>query len=121
MKKSGITLEIRGLINDLTRTLAASLIHLDDLLLDLDKKSAFFDHAVLLDQQLGRALEFFLEMRSDFLIWQDIHHVSNTKKKSGGKKKSKRPFNARLSSSCRDSEQHQKTKKRGRLPGLPLL
>lgn len=87
MKKSGITLEIRGLINDLTRTLAASLIHLDDLLLDLDKNSSFIDHAVLLDQQLGRALEFFLEMRADYLIWQDVSQ-SKIKKKRGKRKSS---------------------------------
>ncbi len=70
------TLELRGFINDLTRTLTASMVHLDDLLLELDEDSEEFDHAWLVNQQLGRALEFFLEMRSEYLLWQDYSHKS---------------------------------------------
>jgi CheY-like chemotaxis protein len=79
METSEITLELRGFINDLTRTLTASMVHLDDLLLELDEDSEEFDHAWLLNRQLGRALEFFLEMRAEYLIWQDCSHKRNIK------------------------------------------
>lgn len=74
-------LELRGFINDLTRTLTASMVHLDDLLLELDEDTEEFDHAWLLNQQLGRALEFFLDMRAEYLIWQNCFHKSNIKTK----------------------------------------
>jgi CheY-like chemotaxis protein len=62
---------IRGLINDLTRTLTGSLVHLDDLLLQLDNDSEEFDNAWLANQQMERALELFIELRSIYLIWQE--------------------------------------------------
>jgi CheY-like chemotaxis protein len=62
---------IRGLINDLTRTLTGSLVHMDDLLLHLDDDSGEFDDAWLANHQLERALEFFIELRSEYMIWQD--------------------------------------------------
>jgi CheY-like chemotaxis protein len=62
---------LRGLINDLTRTLTGSMVHLDDLLLRLDDNSEEFDDAWLVNQQLERALEFFIELRSLYLTWQD--------------------------------------------------
>ena len=74
-------LELRGFINDLTRTLTASMVHLDDLLLELDEDSDEFYHALLANQQLGRALEFSLEMRSAYLLWKDYSHKSNIKTK----------------------------------------
>jgi CheY-like chemotaxis protein len=61
---------IRGLINDLTRTLTGSLVHMDDLLLQLDNDSGEFDDAWLANHQLERALEFFIELRSRFFIRQ---------------------------------------------------
>jgi len=79
METSEKTLELRGFINDLTRTLTGSMVHLDDLLLELDEDSEEFDHAWLLNHQLGRALEFFLEMRAEYLIWQDCSHKRNIK------------------------------------------
>lgn len=75
-----VTATIRGLINDLTRTLTASIVHLDDLLLELSANSEEYDDAYLADQQLGRALEFFFEMRSLFLMSQgenNIEHIAN--------------------------------------------
>ncbi len=81
METSEKTLELRGFINDLTRTLTGSMVHLDDLLLELDEDSEEFDHAWLLNHQLGRALEFFLEMRSEYLLWQNYSHKSNMKTK----------------------------------------
>jgi CheY-like chemotaxis protein len=62
---------IRGLINDLTRTLTGSLVHMDDLLLHLGNDSGEFDDARLANHQLERALEFFIELRSEYMIRQD--------------------------------------------------
>ena len=59
---------IRGLINDLTRTLTSSLVHMDDLLLRLDNDSGEFDDAWLANNQLERAFEFFIELRSEYMI-----------------------------------------------------
>lgn len=88
METSEKTLELRGFINDLTRTLTGSMVHLDDLLLELDEDSEEFDHAWLLNHQLGRALEFFLEMRAEYLIWQDCSHKRNIKTRDIYKQKS---------------------------------
>jgi CheY-like chemotaxis protein len=71
---------IRGLINDLTRTLTGSLVHMDDLLLHLNHDSGEFDDAWLANHQLERALEFFLELRSEYMIQQES--VNQKKKKS---------------------------------------
>jgi len=62
---------IRGLINDLTRTLTGSMVHMDDLLLRLDNDSGEFDDAWLANHQLERALEFFIELRSEYMIRQE--------------------------------------------------
>jgi CheY-like chemotaxis protein len=62
---------IRGLINDLTRTLTGTLVHMDDLLLHLDTDSGEFDDARLANHQLERALEFFIELRSEYMIRQE--------------------------------------------------
>lgn len=64
---------IRGLINDLTRTLSGVLVHMDDLLLHLDNDSEEFDDAWLANHQLERTLEFFIELRSEYMIWQEIN------------------------------------------------
>ncbi|MFZ0050722.1 MAG: hypothetical protein WAK96_03020, partial [Desulfobaccales bacterium] len=53
---------IRGLINDLTRTLTASIVHLDDLLLRLDNDSEEFADAWQANGQLERALDFFFQL-----------------------------------------------------------
>src|SRR4030043_1437174 len=70
---------IRGLINDLTRTLTGSLVHMDDLLLHLNNDSGEFDDAWLANQQLERALEFFIELRSEYMIQQKSINQEETK------------------------------------------
>ena len=61
---------IRGLINDLTRTLTGSMVHMDNLLLHLDYDSGECEDAWLANYQLERALEFFIELRSEYMIPQ---------------------------------------------------
>jgi two-component system, response regulator, stage 0 sporulation protein F len=70
---------IRGLINDLTRTLTCSLVHMDDLLLHLNNDSGEFDDAWLANHQLERALEFFIELRSEYMIRQESIPHKRTK------------------------------------------
>lgn len=73
--------EIRGLINDLTRTLTASLVHLDDLLLRLDKNNEEFSEAWLANHQLERALEFFILLRSEFMIQENEQYYRRSQKR----------------------------------------
>jgi CheY-like chemotaxis protein len=68
---------IRGLINDLTRTLTGSLVHMDNLLLHLDNDSGEFNEAWLANYQLERALEFFIELRSEYIIRQENQGKTN--------------------------------------------
>ncbi len=70
---------IRGLINDLTRTLMGTMLHLDDLLLRLDNDSEEFGEAWLANQQLQRSLEFFLELRSEYMICHENKSNSQCK------------------------------------------
>jgi CheY-like chemotaxis protein len=75
----GLSMPIRGLINDLTRTLTGSLVHMDNLLLHLDNDSGEFDEAWLANYQLSRALEFFIELRSEYMIQQESINQEKTK------------------------------------------
>jgi CheY-like chemotaxis protein len=70
---------IRGLINDLTRTLTGCLVHMDDLLLHLNHDSGDFDDAWLANDQLERALEFFMELRSEYMIQQESFNQKKIK------------------------------------------
>ena len=70
---------IRGLINDLTRTLTGSIVHMDNLLLHLDNDSREFEEAWLANHQLSRALEFFIELRSEYMMQQDSVKQNETK------------------------------------------
>lgn len=70
---------MRGLINDLTRTLTGTMVHMDDLLLHLDNDSGEFDDAWLANHQLERALEFFIELRSEYMIRQESLNQKKTK------------------------------------------
>jgi CheY-like chemotaxis protein len=76
----GPGISIRGLINDLTRTLTGSMVHMDNLLLHLDNDSGEFDEAWLANHQLSRALEFFIELRSEYMMQQDS--INQNEKKS---------------------------------------
>jgi len=78
-KMEALPSSIRGLINDLTRTLTGSLVHMDDLLLNLDNNSGEFDDAWLANHQLERALEFFIELRSEYIIRQESINQKKTK------------------------------------------
>ena len=62
-------LMIKGLFNDLTRTLFSSAICLDDLHLNLNPTSDVYDDWWLANEQLKRAIEFFLELRSTCLCY----------------------------------------------------
>jgi hypothetical protein len=62
---------LKGLLNDLTRTLFSSAIFLDDLHLNLQPDSEFYDAWWQANEQLKRAIEFFLELRST-CIWHLI-------------------------------------------------
>jgi hypothetical protein len=73
--------KIRGLINDLTRTLTASLVHLDDLLLLLDKNNEEFSEAWLANQQLERALEFFILLRSEYMTQENEQYYRKSQKR----------------------------------------
>jgi hypothetical protein len=75
----GQTMPVRGLINDLTRTLTGSLVHMDNLLLQLDNGFGEFDEAWLANHQLSRALEFFIELRSEYMMQQDSINQIETK------------------------------------------
>ncbi|MFZ0280849.1 MAG: response regulator, partial [Bacteroidales bacterium] len=75
----GPAMPIRGLINDLTRTLTGSLVHMDNFLLHLDNDSGEFDEAWLANHQLSRALEFFIELRSEYMMQQDYNNIKETK------------------------------------------
>jgi len=55
---------IRGLINDLLRSLSAALIHLDDLMIKMDRDSDMFSDVCLTNEQLERSVEVFVELRS---------------------------------------------------------
>jgi hypothetical protein len=55
---------IRGLINDLLRSLSAALVHLDDLMLKIDRNSDMFPDVCLTNEQLERSVEVFVELRS---------------------------------------------------------
>lgn len=59
---------IRGLINDLTRSLTASFVHLDNSLVRIDKNTDTFADIWLANEQLERSLELFLELRSLYLL-----------------------------------------------------
>jgi hypothetical protein len=58
------SLHIRGLINDLLRSLSAALVHLDDLIIKMDRHSEIFQEVCLTNEQLERSVEVFLELRS---------------------------------------------------------
>lgn len=56
---------IRGLINDLLRSLSAALVHVDNLIMKIEKNSEGFSEAMLTNEQLSRSIELFLELRSE--------------------------------------------------------
>lgn len=68
MANKDTTCVMRGLIHDLTISLTASFVHLDNLMIEVDKNNDLFDELWLANDQLERSLEFFLELRSLYLM-----------------------------------------------------
>jgi hypothetical protein len=66
-------LAVRGLINDLLRSLSAALIHMDDLILKLDNFSMEYQDAWLINEQLQRSIEIFMALRSEAIIVEKIN------------------------------------------------
>jgi hypothetical protein len=56
---------IRSLINDILRSLSAALVHVDDLILKINKNSDEFSDVILTNEQLSRSVELFLDLRSE--------------------------------------------------------
>ena len=71
---------IRGLINDLLRSLSAALVHVDDLIMKIERDSEGFSDAFLTNQQLSKSIELFLDLRSECNYFLD--QIGNTKDKS---------------------------------------
>ena len=63
---------LRGLVNDLLRSLSAALVHVDDLIMKVERNSDVFPDAVLTNEQLSRSIELFMDLRSEcsYLIEQ---------------------------------------------------
>ena len=59
---------IKGLFNDLSRTLFSSAIFFDDVHLHIEKDSKIFEHWWMANEQLKRAIEFFLELRFTYFF-----------------------------------------------------
>jgi hypothetical protein len=57
---------MKALFNDLTRALLSSAIFLDDIHMNLRPESEFYEAWWLANEQLKRAIEFFLELKSYF-------------------------------------------------------
>jgi len=68
----------RGLINDLVRSLTAAIVHMDDMLLNLDKNLEEYFDAFLADEQLSMALRYLIELRS--LIINQTEYQNKAKK-----------------------------------------
>ena len=62
---------IRGLINDLLRSLSAAMVHIDDLIIKLDKESSIYADVLLTHEQIQRSVEIFLELRSESTYFID--------------------------------------------------
>ena len=71
---------IRGLINDLLRSLSAALVHLDDLIMKIERNSEGFSDAFLTNEQLSRSIELFLGLHSECNYV--LNQIFNTKDKS---------------------------------------
>jgi len=67
---------LRGLINDLVRTITAAIVHMDDLLLNFDRNLEEFDDALLADEQLSMALEYLLELRSLYIFQTEYGNIN---------------------------------------------
>lgn len=69
---------LRKLINDLLRSLSGALVHVDELIMKIERDSDEFADAILTNQQLSRSLEIFLELRSECNYFLDQLSVNKT-------------------------------------------
>lgn len=74
---------LKGLFNDLTRTLLSSAIVLDDLHLQLQQDSEPYESWWLANEHLKRAIELFLEMRSTCFWYLDSVDLRDKGKGNG--------------------------------------
>lgn len=56
---------MRGLVNDLLRSLSAALVHVDDLIMKVEMNSDAFPDVILTNEQLSRSIKLFLDLRSE--------------------------------------------------------
>jgi len=77
---SELSSTMKGLFNDLTRTLFSSVIYLDDLHIHIERDSDGFDDWWLATEQLKRAIEFYLELRSIYFSYEQLHDNHSTDK-----------------------------------------
>ena len=64
-------------MNDLLRSMSAALVHLDDLIMKIDKNSDGFPDMILTNEQLSRSIELFLNLRSECSYFLDTYFVRN--------------------------------------------
>ena len=63
---------IRELIHDLMLTLTSTMIHLDSLILNMDNNSHNYLEVLQANEQMERALSFFMQLRSIYLYETNI-------------------------------------------------
>lgn len=88
---------LKGLFNDLTRTLLSSAIMLDDLHLQLPQDSEPYDSWWLANEQLKRAIEFFLELRSTCFYYLGSFDLRDKGKGNGRNLEPQSPIDPKIS------------------------
>ena len=75
---------IRTLINELLRSLSAALVHVNDLIMKVERNSDLFPDAILTNEQLSRSIELFLDLRSEcyYLLEQLLFKHRNSTNES---------------------------------------
>jgi hypothetical protein len=68
---------IRRIINDLLRSLSAALVHIDDLIMRIERDSDEYSDAILTNEQLSRSIEIFLNLRVECNYFLDQLFINN--------------------------------------------
>ena len=76
---------IRRLINDLLRSLSAALVHVDDLIMRIERNSDEYSDAILTNEQLSRSIEIFLNLRLECNYFLDQLCINNNTLKESTK------------------------------------
>ncbi len=71
--------DVKGIFNDLTRTLFASAIYLDDLRLIIQEDQEAFNSWSMANDQLNRAIEYFFLLKSSYIFSHEIFNNGNYK------------------------------------------